>query len=203
MWLKVAAIFAFNERGNIVLKPKRLAMSFARIAACSAAISGALLTLSAQYAAAAPALATTNVNLRQGPGTTYNVITTIPGGSTVDVGGCSGQWCQIVWQGQNGYVIATSIDQGGPGGPPPPGGGPPPPGAPLPPGAPPPGAGPGGPVPIYPGAPPPPDYAGPPGYVGPPGYGPPVYVCPPYCGYAPYYYGRYRGYRGGYYRRHW
>jgi Bacterial SH3 domain len=186
-------------------------MNLAKTAACSAVLSGALLTLSAQYAAAAPALATTNVNLRQGPGTTYTVILTIPGGSTVDVGGCSGQWCQVVWHGQNGYVIATSIDAGGPGGPPPPG-------APLPPGAaPPPDAGPGGPVAGYPGGPPPPGYVGapvyvgppPPGYVGPPpGYvgPPPGYVCPPYCGgpyYGPYY-GRYRGYyRGGHYRRHW
>jgi hypothetical protein len=197
--LKVPVLFAINERRNIGLKPKRLAMSFGRIAAGMAALCGALLALPAQHAAAAPALATTNVNLRQGPGTTFTVITTIPGGSTVDVAGCSGEWCQVVWQGRNGYVIATSIDQGGPEGPPPPGGGPPPPGSPPPPGAgPPPGVGPDGPVAAYPGGPPPP----PPGYgPPPPGYGPPVYVAPPpyYYGYGPYY----GGYYGGYYRRHW
>ena len=78
-----------------------------------------LLALSAASAAAAPALAVNNVNLRQGPGTTYTVILTIPGGSNVDVTGCSGQWCQVTFQGQNGYAIATSFDQGG--GAPPPG----------------------------------------------------------------------------------
>ena len=175
-------------------------MSFAKIAARSAALSGALVALSAHYAAAAPALATTNVNLRQGPGTTYTVVLTIPGGSTVDVAGCSGEWCQVAWHGQNGYVIATSIDQGGPEGPPPPGagpgpGGPPPPGPGGPVGAYPPPPGPGGPVAAYP--PPPPGYAPPPVYVAPPPY---------YYGYGPYYGGGYYGggyYGGGYYHRHW
>ena len=83
------------------------------------ASAGVLLALSAASAAAAPALAVNNVNLRQGPGTTYTVIMTIPGGSNVDVSGCSGQWCQVTFQGQNGYAIATSFDQGG--GAPPPG----------------------------------------------------------------------------------
>jgi len=140
-------------------------MKSGKIAACAAALSTMLLALAAQGAAAAPGLATTNVNLRQGPGTTYTVITTIPGGSNVDVSGCSGAWCQVTFQGQNGYVIATSLDQGG--GAPPPGGPPPPP------------------------PPPPPGY--PPGYVVPPppyyyGYG-------PYYGYGHYYggYGGWRG----------
>ena len=97
-------------------------MTFGTIAASA----GVLLALSAASAAAAPALAVNNVNLRQGPGTTYTVIMTIPGGSNVDVSGCSGQWCQVTFQGQNGYAIATSFDQGG--GAPPPGvaAGPPP-----------------------------------------------------------------------------
>jgi len=163
----------------------------------TAASAGVLLALSAAGATAAPALATNNVNLRQGPGTTYTVIMTIPGGSNVDVSGCSGQWCQVTFQGQNGYAIASSFDQGG-GAPPPPGAsGPPPPGVagpppagyapPPPPGyaGPPPGADPDVPIPVYPGAPPP---VGPPVYVGPP---PPAYY---YYGYGPYW-------RGYYYRR--
>src|SRR5258708_37440227 len=106
----------------------RLAMTFGKIAAAA----GVLLALSAASAAAAPALAVNNVNLRQGPGTTYTIIMTIPGGSNVDVGGCSGQWCQGAFQGQNGHAVASSFDPGG--------------------GAPPPG----------PARPPPPRYAGPP-----------------------------------------
>jgi hypothetical protein len=168
------------------------------------AFAGVLLALSAVSAAAAPALAVNNVNLRQGPGTTYTIIMTIPGGSNVDVSGCDGQWCQVTFQGQNGYAIATSFDQGGgappPGaavGPPPAGyaappAGPPPAGyAPAPPpgyAGPPPGADPNVPIPVYPGAPPP---VGPPVYVGPP---PPAYY---YYGYGPYY----GPYWRGYYRR--
>ena len=91
----------------------------------TAASAGMVLALSAVSAAAATALAVNNVNLRQGPGTTYTVILTIPGGSNVDVSGCSGQWCQVTFQGQNGYAIATSFDQGG-GAPPPGAAGPPP-----------------------------------------------------------------------------
>jgi len=184
-------------------------MAFGKIAASA----GVLLAFSATGVAAAPALAVNNVNLRQGPGTTYVVIMTIPGGSNVDVSGCGGQWCQVTFQGQHGYAIATSFDQGGgtpppsvagapPAGPPPgyappppPGYGPPPPPPPPPPGyaGPPPGAYPDVPIPVAPIAPPP---IGPPVYVGPP---PPAYYF--YGdGYGPYY-GPY--WRGGYYYRRW
>jgi len=74
----------------------------------------ALMALSWHYAAAAPAVATTNVNLRQGPGTASRAITTIPAGAPIDVTGCEGQWCQVTFQGQSGFVIATSVGQGGP-----------------------------------------------------------------------------------------
>ena len=166
-------------------------MNLARIATCAVA----LMALSAPCAQAAPALATNNVNMRQGPGTNYPVITTIPGGSTVEVSGCQGEWCSVSWHGQSGYAIATSLDQGG-GAPPPSGAQGPPPGSagPTPPtgaGGPPPGASAGGPYP--PGAPPP-GYP-PPGYPPPPGY----YYAP---GYAPYYYPR-PYYYGPYYRPYW
>lgn len=125
---------------------------------------------------APPAVVNTTVNLRQGPGTTYTVVGKIPAGSPVDVGNCNGQWCQVTWQGQNGFVIASSLGQeGGDGGPPPP------------------GAVAGGP----PGYPPPPGYGG-------PVYGaPPPYYGPYYYGYGPYY-GRpyYYGYGYGWHR-HW
>ena len=175
-------------------------MNFAQIATYSAA----LLALSVHGAAATPALATHDVNMRQGPGTNYPVVTTIPGGSNVEVNNCYGEWCSVTWHGQSGYAVARNLDQGAGratrmreqrrpqvrarSAPPPPGGpgGPPPPGAaaqaPYPPGAPPPPPG-------YP--PPPPGY-----YAPPPGY------------YAPYYYGPY-GYRryyygyGPYWRRRW
>jgi hypothetical protein len=59
------------------------------------------------------------------------VLTTIPAGAPVAVSGCNSGWCQVTFQGQNGYIIATSL-----GGPPrgayPPGYVPPPPGYPPP-----------------------------------------------------------------------
>jgi SH3 domain-containing protein len=120
-----------------------------------------------------PGVVNTNVNLRQGPGTNYNILATIPAGAPVAVSGCSGgQWCQVTFQGQSGYVIATSLGQR-----PPPG----PPRGPYPPGY----------VPPPPGYPPPypPPYYGPYPYYG--GY------------YGPGPYWRRRGYYGGGYHRHW
>jgi hypothetical protein len=122
---------------------------------------------------APPAFVNTTVNLRQGPGTTYTVVGKIPAGSSVEVGDCSGQWCQVSWQGQNGYIIATSLGQSG--------------------GAPPPGAVAGGPPPGYP----------PPGYDGPVYGAPPPYYGPYYYGYGPYYgRPHYYGYGYGWHR-HW
>jgi Bacterial SH3 domain len=152
-------------------------MKFPSAAAYTTAFA-ALVALLPVCASAAPGVVNTTVNLRQGPGTSTPIIGKIPAGSPVDVGTCSGEWCQATFQGMSGYVIATALAQGGgPGGP----------------GGPPPGAPPAG-------SPPPPGYAGPPpGYTGPPpGYGPP----PPYPYPGPYYGPYYYGY-GPYWRRGW
>jgi hypothetical protein len=162
-------------------------------AAAHTAVFAVLVVLSPVCASAAPGVVNTTVNLRQGPGTSTQIVGRIPAGSQVDVGSCSGEWCQATFQGMSGYVIATALAQGGaPGGRPP---GAPPPGSPPPPGyaGPPPGYGPpppgyAGPPPGY--GPPPPGYAGPPpGYAGPPPYpypGPGPYYGPYYYGYGPY-----------------
>jgi hypothetical protein len=163
-------------------------MSPGKIAVCSAMLCGSLLAISplaaiaqdnpppppgpAGAAAPPPAMTGTNVNLRQGPGTSYTVITLIPAGAPVNVGGCNAGWCQVSFQGQNGYIIATAL------------------GPPSGPGGPPPGGVAGGPV-----------YAGggpPPGYIPPP---PPYYYGYPYYGpygyyrRGPYWHGGYYGYR--------
>jgi hypothetical protein len=78
-----------------------------------------------------------NVNLRNGPGTTYAVVTLIPAGSSVDVNDCKNEWCHVAFHGQDGYIIESSIAPGAPrpmvrrpppgyAGPPPGYGGPPP-----------------------------------------------------------------------------
>jgi hypothetical protein len=98
-----------TAREDIVLKFNALKTKAAPLAA----LCGALLAFSAVSAVTAPALATAKVNLRRGPGTTYTVIMTIPGGSNVDVSGGNDGWCQVAFGGQNGFAIASSIDQGG------------------------------------------------------------------------------------------
>jgi len=52
------------------------------------------------------------VNLRSGPGTDSQIVTTIPTGSTVRVTGCEGEWCSVTWNGQSGYAIARNLDLG-------------------------------------------------------------------------------------------
>jgi uncharacterized protein YraI len=60
------------------------------------------------------ALVTANVNLRSGPGTDSEIITTIPGGSTVRITNCSSEWCAVTWNGHSGYAIARNLDTGRP-----------------------------------------------------------------------------------------
>jgi Bacterial SH3 domain len=123
------------------------------------------------------AIVTANVNLRGGPGTDAEVITTIPAGSRVRVTDCSGEWCMVTWNGRSGFAIARNLDIGG---------------------ArharsyrAPPGYA-GGPPPGYPDRPPAVYEAGPPVI-----YGAPAYYPPPVVVYGPgYYYGpRYYGWR--------
>lgn len=88
----------------------RMTGNLARDALCAAA----LTMLSAGLAAAAPATVASNTNLRQGPGTNFGVIMTVPGGSVVDVIRCGGEWCNVMADGQPGYMIARNLGMGGP-----------------------------------------------------------------------------------------
>lgn len=95
----------------------------------------AALLLFAGAASAAPGLAATDVNVRQGPGMNFPVVTTIPGGSNVDVQSCDAGWCAVRFGPYAGWVNASYLDFGVPRrpryfAPPPPPGlyGPPPPG---------------------------------------------------------------------------
>jgi uncharacterized protein YraI len=74
---------------------------------------GALAVVSAASAAAAPAYVVTTVNLRAGPGTTNEIVTKIPGGSLVDASNCKDGWCEVSWQGKNGFAIQTALDLSG------------------------------------------------------------------------------------------
>jgi uncharacterized protein YraI len=57
------------------------------------------------------AVVTATVNLRSGPGTDSEVVTTIPAGSTVHVADC-GEWCTVTWNGHKGYAIARNLGPG-------------------------------------------------------------------------------------------
>lgn len=70
-------------------------------------IAAGFIALAATPAAAASL--TNALNLRSGPGTGYNVITSMPAGARVDVGPCSGGWCQVAWRGRQGYASASYI----------------------------------------------------------------------------------------------
>jgi uncharacterized protein YgiM (DUF1202 family) len=61
-------------------------------------------------APAAPSSAVAhNVNLRGGPGTNYALVKLIRAGSSVEVKECKHGWCQVVFEGADGYIIESSI----------------------------------------------------------------------------------------------
>jgi uncharacterized protein YraI len=68
----------------------------------------------ARAARARSASVAATVNLRSGPGTDSEIITTIPAGSTVRVTGCSGEWCEVTWNDRSGYAIARNLSMGAP-----------------------------------------------------------------------------------------
>lgn len=75
--------------------------------------SGALI-LSSGAAFAASATATTQVNVRSGPGTTYGVVDTLPAGETVNVLGCGSTWCEISMGADGtGFVAESYLDHRG------------------------------------------------------------------------------------------
>ncbi len=72
------------------------------------AISLAMATTSAY---AASAMVTTDLNLRAGPGTGYARIAAMPGGSIVDVRGCTRgySWCRVYWRGYEGWAASSYL----------------------------------------------------------------------------------------------
>lgn len=87
-----------------------LISNLARGALCAVA----LTVMSAGLANAAPATVASNTNLREGPGTNFGVIMTVPGGSVVEVIRCGGEWCNVMADGRPGYMIARNLGMGGP-----------------------------------------------------------------------------------------
>ena len=74
----------------------------------------AALVIAGGAVTAAPGLATTDVNVRQGPGTNFPVVTSIPGGSNLDVQSCNVGWCAVRFGPYAGFVKASYLDFGVP-----------------------------------------------------------------------------------------
>lgn len=64
-------------------------------------------------ASAAPAFATSNVNVRSGPGTGYGVVDALRRGERVDIQYCRGSWCFVEKRGPDGWVSSRYLSSGG------------------------------------------------------------------------------------------
>ena len=73
----------------------------------------AFVVLPLGTALAAPATATTAVNVRSGPGSSNAVVGSLAAGERVEMGRCTGGWCQITRQGTNGWVYSKYLAVGG------------------------------------------------------------------------------------------
>lgn len=76
-------------------------------------IAVAALVGSAVAASAAPAYATSTVNVRSGPGTGYGVVDSLRRGEGVDIDYCRGSWCFVNKSGPDGWVSASYLSRGG------------------------------------------------------------------------------------------
>jgi len=68
-------------------------------------------TVSPSLAAAINGYATSSVNERAGPDTSFPSIIVIPAGAAVTIYGCvqAGDWCDVDWSGNRGWVSATYL----------------------------------------------------------------------------------------------
>ena len=83
---------------------KRTALTFG--------IAVAALVGSSVAALAAPAVATSNVNVRSGAGTGYGVVDVLRRGESVDIDYCRGSWCFVEKSGPDGWVSASYLSRG-------------------------------------------------------------------------------------------
>jgi hypothetical protein len=67
----------------------------------------AILAVSGGVAAAQSPF--TNLYMRSGPGTAYQVLGVIPAGAPVAVLGCDGRWCQVNYAGRIGYANGSYL----------------------------------------------------------------------------------------------
>ena len=84
------------------------------LAAATLASVGAVTTVGTALAATQTMVATGNVNLRSGPGTSYTIIAVVPLGATVTATGVtSGSWVQVTYGSKTGYVSGSYVKAAG------------------------------------------------------------------------------------------
>jgi uncharacterized protein YgiM (DUF1202 family) len=69
----------------------------------------ASVALSVVGANAKPTTVTSEVNLRDTPTTSGKVLALIPKGTSVEVATCTNGWCQVSFNGQQGYAISRNL----------------------------------------------------------------------------------------------
>jgi len=84
---------------------KRTAIAFGIALAALAGTAGVAL--------AAPAVATNNLNVRDGAGTGYPVVDVLLRGERVEIDYCRGGWCFVNKPGPDGWVSASYLARGG------------------------------------------------------------------------------------------
>jgi uncharacterized protein YraI len=67
------------------------------------------LALSIANATAKPTNVTAEVNLRDTPTTSGKILALIPKGTSVEVATCTNGWCQVTFNGQQGFVILRNL----------------------------------------------------------------------------------------------
>lgn len=73
----------------------------------AAVLAATLFTSTA--ALAAPGVVTGAVNMREGPGTGYDIITQLKKGKFVDIDECDAGWCEVDVNGHEGFVSASYL----------------------------------------------------------------------------------------------
>jgi uncharacterized protein YraI len=67
------------------------------------------LVVSVAGASAKPTTVTAEVNLRDTPATSGKILALIPKGTSVEVATCTNGWCQVSFNGQQGYAISKNL----------------------------------------------------------------------------------------------
>ncbi|MEO6012249.1 MAG: SH3 domain-containing protein [Devosia sp.] len=83
-----------------------LATSFARLAALSIV---ALVGLVGAASAAQPGYTTSQANLREGPGTSYDVMDVLPGYTDLVIDACTSSWCAVTTDGGDEGFVSKSL----------------------------------------------------------------------------------------------